>query len=62
MWDQISTTPADSTGTTMNHIPGGSNVLFMDGHVEFIKYQAEGDFPVNKGWGDFISYVQNVLL
>ena len=23
-----------------NHIPGGSNVLFMDGHVEFIKYQA----------------------
>lgn len=23
-----------------NHIPGGSNVLFMDGHVEFIKYKA----------------------
>jgi prepilin-type N-terminal cleavage/methylation domain-containing protein/prepilin-type processing-associated H-X9-DG protein len=21
-----------------NHIPGGANVLFMDGHVEFIKY------------------------
>ena len=27
-----------------NHIPGGANVLFMDGHVEFIKYP--GDFPV----------------
>ena len=21
-----------------NHIPGGSNVLFMDGHVEFVRY------------------------
>ena len=24
-----------------NHIPGGCNVLFMDGHVEFIKYVAD---------------------
>jgi prepilin-type N-terminal cleavage/methylation domain-containing protein/prepilin-type processing-associated H-X9-DG protein len=24
-----------------NHIPGGCNVLFMDGHVEFIKYIAD---------------------
>ncbi len=23
---------------TFNHIPGGSNVLFMDGHVEFIRF------------------------
>ena len=35
MWDQGSTNPAG-----FNHIPGGSNVLFMDGHVEFIKYVA----------------------
>jgi prepilin-type N-terminal cleavage/methylation domain-containing protein/prepilin-type processing-associated H-X9-DG protein len=28
----------------MNHIPGGSNVLYMDGHVEFIRYGAA--FPV----------------
>jgi len=27
-----------------NHIPGGANVLFMDGHVEFIKYP--GAWPV----------------
>jgi prepilin-type N-terminal cleavage/methylation domain-containing protein/prepilin-type processing-associated H-X9-DG protein len=27
-----------------NHLPGGSNVLFMDGHVEFIKYP--GQFPI----------------
>jgi prepilin-type N-terminal cleavage/methylation domain-containing protein/prepilin-type processing-associated H-X9-DG protein len=25
-----------------NHIPGGSNVLYMDGHVEFLRYPSEG--------------------
>ena len=29
-----------------NHPPGGCNVLYMDGHVEFIKYP--GDQPVSK--------------
>jgi len=27
-----------------NHIPGGANVLWMDGHVEFVKYP--GEFPL----------------
>jgi len=27
-----------------NHVPGGSNVLYMDGHVEFIRYSVE--YPV----------------
>ncbi len=27
-----------------NHIPGGSNVLYLDGHVEFIKYPSK--FPI----------------
>jgi len=30
-----------------NHIPGGANVLFMDGHVEFERYEMNGDGPVN---------------
>ncbi len=25
-------------GLAFNHLPGGSNVLYMDGHVEFLKY------------------------
>ncbi len=29
-----------------NHVPGGGNVLFLDGHVEFIKYPS--DYPVSK--------------
>ncbi len=41
-----STTGSYSTriATRFNHAPGGSNVLYMDGHVEFIKY--EGKFPL----------------
>jgi prepilin-type N-terminal cleavage/methylation domain-containing protein/prepilin-type processing-associated H-X9-DG protein len=33
-----------------NHIPGGANVLFMDGHVEFMRYP--GPFPLTQ----FASY------
>jgi len=40
MWD---TTQFNSNGSgviveSFNHVPGGSNVLFMDGHVEFGRY------------------------
>jgi prepilin-type N-terminal cleavage/methylation domain-containing protein/prepilin-type processing-associated H-X9-DG protein len=57
MWDVTSTEP-----NVFNHIPGGSNVLYMDGHVEFQKYQitpnpasdASGtedqEFPVSTAW------------
>ena len=41
MYDRISTFPRD-----YNHVPGGSNVLYMDGHVEFVKFP--GDFPVSR--------------
>jgi prepilin-type processing-associated H-X9-DG protein len=44
----------DQAGTDVenyNHIPGGANVLFMDGHVEFLKYPSE--FPVCKTWVTF---------
>jgi len=30
-----------------NHVPGGSNVLFMDGHVDFLRYEERGDGPIN---------------
>jgi prepilin-type N-terminal cleavage/methylation domain-containing protein/prepilin-type processing-associated H-X9-DG protein len=38
-WDELSTEVAE-----FNHVPGGANVLFLDGHVEFIKYP--GEWPV----------------
>ncbi len=41
MWDSIATVPSN-----FNHIPGGSNVLYMDGHVKFSRYPSE-EMPVN---------------
>ncbi|MCX5770393.1 MAG: DUF1559 domain-containing protein [Candidatus Hydrogenedentes bacterium] len=41
MWDWLGT-----VASSFNHVPGGCNVLFMDGHVEFIKYP--GKFPVSE--------------
>ena len=37
-----------TTITWSNHIPGGANILYMDGHVEFIRYP--GAFPICKAW------------
>ena len=46
-WDTFGT-PEDSAntggGTVFNHVPGGCNVLYMDGHATFIRYP--GDYPV----------------
>ncbi|MBX7256684.1 MAG: DUF1559 domain-containing protein [Candidatus Hydrogenedentes bacterium] len=34
----------DNAVARYNHVPGGSNVLYMDGHVEFLKYKSK--FPL----------------
>jgi prepilin-type processing-associated H-X9-DG protein len=31
-----------------NHVPGGSNVLYMDGHVAFSRYQEKGEDLANR--------------
>jgi prepilin-type N-terminal cleavage/methylation domain-containing protein/prepilin-type processing-associated H-X9-DG protein len=41
VWDNVSIVVSK-----FNHIPGGSNVLYMDGHVEFVKYP--GPPPLDK--------------
>jgi len=38
MSDVVSTTIED-----YSHLPGGANVLYLDGHVEFIRYQEDGE-------------------
>ena len=47
MWDTVSSKPAGA-GVDFNHVPGGSNVLFLDGHVKFTKYP--GPFPVTRSF------------
>jgi prepilin-type N-terminal cleavage/methylation domain-containing protein/prepilin-type processing-associated H-X9-DG protein len=44
MWDYAQSVKVD----LMNHVPGGSNVLYMDGHVNFVRFP--GESPVSKGW------------
>jgi prepilin-type N-terminal cleavage/methylation domain-containing protein/prepilin-type processing-associated H-X9-DG protein len=34
----------DTGISRMNHVPGGSNVLYMDGHVEWVRYGSK--FPI----------------
>lgn len=44
MYDEIAKTAAN----TFNHLPGGGNVLYLDGHVEFLRYP--GKTPASVAW------------
>jgi prepilin-type N-terminal cleavage/methylation domain-containing protein/prepilin-type processing-associated H-X9-DG protein len=53
MWDHVAVgkDSGELSPAGFNHVPGGANVLFMDGHVEFVKYPApEGSrtWPLSK--------------
>ena len=52
MWDKLSTRPTD-----FNHVPGGANVLYMDGHGAFVRWPSE-QFPVNP----YMAYITNATL
>ena len=52
MWDKLSSNSAD-----FNHVPGGANVLYMDGHVSFARFPSE-TFPVNI----YMAYIVNATL
>jgi len=54
-WDTIATNLLRPSGTSIyNHIPGGCNVLYMDGHVDFVKYP--GKFPASRNFSSFASF------
>jgi len=50
MWDDVS----GNTAGLFNHVPGGGNVLYLDGHVSFIRYPS--DTPFSRLWACFASY------
>jgi len=46
--------PEESKMENFNHVPGGCNVLYMDGHVEFLRYSRCEKAPVNEFVGRFM--------
>ena len=38
LWVMLDTLGSSAAGVLFNHVPGGCNVLYMDGHVEFKRY------------------------
>lgn len=47
MFDEVST-----NSENFSHVPGGGNVLYMDGHVEWLKYPSE--YPVSVSWASIL--------
>lgn len=53
MWDAF----VSGGGFMMfNHIPGGSNCLFLDGHVAFLQYP--GPFPTSDAFGQIMGSIE----
>jgi prepilin-type processing-associated H-X9-DG protein len=52
MYDRLSKNVSD-----FNHVPGGCNVLWMDGHVEYRRYPSTA--PLSKKWVDFVDMFFN---
>ena len=53
-YDSLSSWPGD-----FNHVPGGANTLYMDGHVDFLRYPSE--FPASRCWAVTFSTVSDLL-
>ncbi|MCP4644644.1 MAG: DUF1559 domain-containing protein, partial [bacterium] len=51
MFDKV-----DIDVSEFNHIPGGAEVLFMDGHVEYIRYP--GKFPASRAWAELVDHLE----
>ena len=48
MMDMVS-----ATTSKFNHVPGGGNVLYMDGHVDWVRYP--GNFPISRAFACLIA-------
>ncbi len=56
MFDRLATNAKD-----FNHIPGGANVLYMDGHTDFQRYDKKGPAPANGDVANIIGAVTSGL-
>ncbi|MBN2309777.1 MAG: prepilin-type N-terminal cleavage/methylation domain-containing protein [Candidatus Hydrogenedentes bacterium] len=57
MWDLTDSKPNGYVG--FNHVPGGGNVLYMDGHVDFVKFvpRPGGEFPMTSSFAQVVSLI-----
>ncbi len=53
----MSAAPGDGQAS-FNHVPGGGNVLYMDGHAEFLKYSTK--FPICSTWVGMLTTLANM--
>lgn len=57
--DEANADIAYGGSVAFNHLPGGGNVLYMDGHVEFVKYP--GEWPVCATWSYLMSVAEDLM-
>ncbi len=50
---------ASTVASNFNHVPGGGNVLYMDGHVEFIRFP--GTFPISASWAWLVGNIGDLI-
>ncbi len=50
LFDHVNANPLN-----FNHVPGGANVLYMDGHVEFSRYPQQEPYPVTRSWATLMT-------
>jgi prepilin-type N-terminal cleavage/methylation domain-containing protein/prepilin-type processing-associated H-X9-DG protein len=59
MYDMVqSPTRPGNRHVSFNHIPGGGNVLYMDGHVQFLRYPDK--YPVSRTWAAMLDHVMDL--
>ncbi len=56
MWDRVAT---DVNRDGFNHLPGGANVLYLDGHVDYLKFP--GAHPTSRAYAFVISTLYDVI-
>lgn len=63
MWDSVwipaRVDTSEPGASYFNHVPGGGNVLYMDGHVSFVRYP--GTWPVCKAKVQMKNVIQQTL-
>jgi prepilin-type processing-associated H-X9-DG protein len=58
MWDQLSTNISE-----FSHVPAGMNMLFLDGHVEFKRYdKTTNDYPMSPLFAALIGGINDKVL